>query len=110
MGLKVVILDGVLDSKCRKRKEQGGERGDWLEEGTAMNYIRSASPSASLRRHLGQINGKGLTETAALIGGGGRDQDTQGQRPGPTSFMENYDISTLLGTGTFTKVYRERYR
>ena len=48
MALKVVIVDGVLYSKRRKQKEQEGERGDWLEEGTAMNDGRSASPVASL--------------------------------------------------------------
>ena len=72
MAIKVVIVDGVLYSKRRKRKEQEGERGNWLDERTAMNDGRSASPSASSRRHLGQIDGAGLTETmAADLRGGG---------------------------------------
>ena len=37
VALKVVIVDGVLDSKRRKRKEQEGEGGDWIDGGTAMN-------------------------------------------------------------------------
>ena len=48
VALKVVIVDGVLDSKRRKRKEQEGERGEWFDGGAAMNDGRSASPSASL--------------------------------------------------------------
>ena len=73
VALKVVIVDGVLYSKRRKQKEQEGERGDWLDEGTAMNDGRSASPPAFSRRHLGQSNGSGLIETtaAALRGGEG---------------------------------------
>ena len=73
VALKVLIVDGVIYSKRRKRKEQEGEKGDLLDEGTEMNYGRSALPSASLRRHLGQINGAGLIDTtaAALIGGVG---------------------------------------
>ena len=71
--LKVMIVDGVLYSKRRKWKEQEGERCGWLDEGNAMNYGRSALSPALLRRHLGHINGVGLTETtaAALRGGGG---------------------------------------
>ena len=73
MSIKVVIVDGVLDSKRSKRKEQEGDRGNWLDEGAAMNDGRIVSPSASSRRHLGHINGAGLLETtdAALRGGGG---------------------------------------
>ena len=73
MALKVVIVDGVLDSKRRKRKEQEGERGNWLYEGTAMNDGRSALPPASSIRHLGHIIGAGLIDTTAadLIGEGG---------------------------------------
>ena len=73
VALKVVIVDGVLYSKRRKQKEQEGERGDWLDEGTALNYRRSVPTSVSSIRHLGQINGAGFTETtsASLIGGGG---------------------------------------
>ena len=91
VALKFVIVDGVLYSKHRKRKEQDGERCNWLDEGTAMNYGRSASPLASSRRHLGYINGTGLTETTAPDHreGGGRDQDIQDQRPGPTPIMDN---------------------
>ena len=63
MAFKVVIVGGVLDSKHRKRKEQEGERCDWLDEGNAMNDGRRASPSTLSRRHLGQINVTGLTET-----------------------------------------------
>ena len=38
-----------------------------------MNYIKSGLPPASSRRHLGHINGIGLTDTtyASLKGGGG---------------------------------------
>ena len=63
VALKVVILGRVLDSKRRKRKEQEGEKGDWLDEWSAINDGRSASPSALSRRHLGQINVTGFTET-----------------------------------------------
>ena len=43
-----------------------------------MNDGRSALPFSSPRRHLGQINGAGLTETTnmALRGGGGDVVDT----------------------------------
>ena len=78
VALKVLIVDIVLNSKRREWKEQKEEIGDWLDEDTAMNYGRSASPSASSRRHLGQINGAGLTETTAASlreGGGICDQD-----------------------------------
>ena len=65
-------MDGVLDSKCSKQKEQEEKRGNWLYEGTAMNVGMSAPPSASSRLHLGQINGVGLRETtAAELRGGG---------------------------------------
>ena len=67
-----MIVDRVLDSKRRKQKEKNRDRGEWLDDGNAINYGRSASPSASSRHHLGQINGAGLTDTtaAALKGGG----------------------------------------
>ena len=76
-----------------------------------MNDGRSASLFASSRRHLGQINGAGLTETtsASLRGGGRRrDRDIQGKIPGPTTIMENYDVIKILGTGAFAQVYRSR--
>ena len=41
VALKVVIVDRVLDLKCRKHKEQEGERYDWLDKGTVMNGGRS---------------------------------------------------------------------
>ena len=73
LALKVVIVDGVLYLKRKNQKEQEGERGDLLDKGTAMNNGRSALPPASPRRHLGHINGAGLTDTTAtdLRGGGG---------------------------------------
>ena len=73
-----MIVDGVLDSKRREQKEQEVERGDWLDERTAMNDGRRASPPASSRRHLGQINDTGFTETTAtdLRGGRGDVVDT----------------------------------
>ena len=66
-------MDGVLDSKCSKQKEQEEKRGNWLYEGTAMNDGRSALPPASSIRHLGHIIGAGLIDTtaAALKGGWG---------------------------------------
>ena len=78
MALKVVILDEVLDSKCRKQKEQEGAAKDITLVGTAMNDIRSASPSALSRRDLVQVNVAGLTENtdAALRRGGGEIIET----------------------------------
>ena len=66
-----MIVDGMLDSKCSKYKEQEGERGDWLDEVTTTNDGMIVSPSKSSRRHLGHINGVGLRDTtaAALRGG-----------------------------------------
>ena len=46
MALKILIVDRVLYSKRRKRKELEGERGYWLDEGTAINGGRSALPPA----------------------------------------------------------------
>ena len=72
--LKVVIVDGVLDSKRRYQKEQEGDRYYWLDKGTAINGRRSVLPPASSRHHLGQINGAGLTDiTAETLRGGGGD-------------------------------------
>ena len=71
VALKILIVDGVQDSKCRKRKEQEGERCDWLDEVILMNDGSSTSQPVSLRRHLGQINGAGLKYTTALRGGVG---------------------------------------
>ena len=89
-----------------------------------MNSGRSASPSASSRRHLGKINGAGLTETtaASLRGGGGdvckqqlpfvgrTDRDIEvaelevrkgGQvtNPSPPTRLDRYSRAAVRGVG-----------
>ena len=54
VGIKVLIVDGMLDPKRRKKKQEG-MRGDWFVKGTSMNDGRITSPSASLRSHMDML-------------------------------------------------------